>query len=137
MRGPVRVADLRRRAWLGLLVALTAATVVRATAADDEFIPPEQAFTYTAAASDGRFTVRWKVADGYYLYRKRLGIESDDAATTSAMDAQIAALPIPDRINGLGAVIVRGHWGLVRPREQRGETTRERRRLDSQGNRAI
>lgn len=61
----------------------------------------------------------------------------DDAATASALDAQIAALPIPDRINGLGAVVVRGHWALMRQTEQEGNALRARRLLDWQGKRAI
>ena len=61
----------------------------------------------------------------------------DNAATASAIDAQIAALPIPDRINGLGAVVVRGRWALMRQTEQEGNAPRARRLLDWQGKRAI
>jgi thioredoxin:protein disulfide reductase len=61
-----------RSIWL-LLAALLLAP--RAFAAED-FIAPEQAFRYTTEASGDRVTIRWKVAKGYYLYRKRLGVES-------------------------------------------------------------
>ena len=69
-----------RRFANGLLAAacLLAAALLftpRAFAADD-FIAPEQAFRYTTEASGDRVTIRWKVAKGYYLYRKRLGVES-------------------------------------------------------------
>ncbi|MCP5466155.1 MAG: protein-disulfide reductase DsbD [Sinobacteraceae bacterium] len=42
----------------------------------EDFIPPEQAFRYNTEVRDGVVTVRWTVADGYYLYRNRLGFES-------------------------------------------------------------
>ena len=61
-------------AWL-LLAALLLPLAPRAFAAED-FIPPEQAFRYTTEAGGDRVTIRWKVAKGYYLYRKRLGVES-------------------------------------------------------------
>jgi len=60
-------------AWL-LLAALVLFTS-RAFAAED-FIAPEQAFRYTTTASAETITIRWQVAPGYYLYRKRLGVES-------------------------------------------------------------
>ena len=41
------------------------------------------------------------------------------------------------RINGLGAVVVRGHWALMRQTEQEGNALRARRLLDWQGKRAI
>ncbi len=79
----MRVADARWVGWL-LLIANLASSALAAppVAAQDEFIPPEQAFKYTVAYDGARVTVRWNVTQGYYLYRKRLGIESEDAAAT-------------------------------------------------------
>ena len=68
---PARLPWPVAAAWL--LAALLVAP--RAFAAED-FIAPEQAFRYTTEASGDRVTIRWKVAKGYYLYRKRLGVES-------------------------------------------------------------
>jgi len=41
---------------------------------EDEFLPPEQAFTYTATATEKEVTVEWNATKGYYLYRKRMGL---------------------------------------------------------------
>ncbi len=41
---------------------------------EDEFLPPEQAFTYTASADPTQVTVEWKATPGYYLYKKRMGL---------------------------------------------------------------
>jgi thiol:disulfide interchange protein DsbD len=56
-----------------LLVCASAAP----TAADEEFLLPEQAFQVTAAA-DGADAVRarWTIADGYYLYKSKFRFTS-------------------------------------------------------------
>ncbi len=62
-----------RMLTLLLLVCASAAP----TAADEEFLLPEQAFQVTAAA-DGADTVRarWTIADGYYLYKSKFRFTS-------------------------------------------------------------
>jgi thiol:disulfide interchange protein DsbD len=63
--------------WLAAALLLAVLLLApRAFAAEPDFIPPEQAFRYTTEADGERVTIRWTVAKGYYLYRKRLGIES-------------------------------------------------------------
>ncbi len=47
-----------------------------AQGAGQDFLPPQQAFRYTLAAEPGAIVVRWTVEPGYYLYRKRLGVET-------------------------------------------------------------
>ena len=61
-----------------LAACLFAAALLWAPSAPaaDDFIAPEQAFRYTTEATDSLVTIRWTVAKGYYLYRKRLGVES-------------------------------------------------------------
>ena len=71
----------RRAAALGLAAALLLLALATPARAED-FLPPEQAFRYTTEMRDGVVTVRWKVARGYYLYRKRLGFESRAAWAT-------------------------------------------------------
>ena len=44
--------------------------------AEDDFLPPRQAFKPAATMEDGRLIVRYEVAPGYYLYRDRIGFES-------------------------------------------------------------
>ncbi len=64
---------LIRLLTLLLLVCASAAP----TAADEEFLLPEQAFQVTAAA-DGADAVRarWTIADGYYLYKSKFRFTS-------------------------------------------------------------
>ncbi|MFA7618450.1 MAG: protein-disulfide reductase DsbD [Thiohalomonadaceae bacterium] len=49
-------------------------------AAEEDLLPPDQAFRFTARALDAD-TVRaeWSVADGYYLYRNKLRFTTDTA----------------------------------------------------------
>jgi thiol:disulfide interchange protein DsbD len=44
--------------------------------AADDFLPAKLAFKPTVEVADGMLVVRYEVADGYYLYRDRLGFES-------------------------------------------------------------
>jgi len=56
-----------------LLVCASAAP----TAADEEFLLPEQAFQVTAAADGaGAVRARWTIADGYYLYKSKFRFTS-------------------------------------------------------------
>src|ERR1041384_5283264 len=59
-----------------LLLLLTAA--LPAAAQDDEFLQPEAPFKYPLSADEKTVTIEWTATKGYYLYKKRFGI---DAAT--------------------------------------------------------
>ncbi|WP_321927803.1 protein-disulfide reductase DsbD [Paraburkholderia guartelaensis] len=52
-----------------LLPMLLSASLARA--ADDDFLPPDQAFTFSASEAPGMVDVHFKIADGYYMYRER------------------------------------------------------------------
>jgi thiol:disulfide interchange protein DsbD len=60
--------------WLALL-ALPWLAFATAGAAED-FLPPQQAYKYTARVAQGDLVVRLDIAPGYYLYRDRLALES-------------------------------------------------------------
>ncbi|HEY1070522.1 MAG TPA: protein-disulfide reductase DsbD domain-containing protein, partial [Thermomonas sp.] len=85
---------LRLRRWLaaqaliaGLLAALPAA------AADVELPPVDQVFVLSAqATARDRIEVRWKIADGYYLYRHRTSVK-----TSAAFANPTLALPAGDK----------------------------------------
>ncbi len=47
-----------------------------ALAADEQILPPEQAFKYQAVAGPEAIELRWDIAEGYYMYRGRMGYES-------------------------------------------------------------
>ncbi|PLT20295.1 MULTISPECIES: protein-disulfide reductase DsbD [Ralstonia] len=69
--------------WLVLLV-LVALLRVPAHAADD-FLPPEQAFRFSATQVDGQTVeVRFGIADGYYMYRERFAVGAEPATVTLA-----------------------------------------------------
>lgn len=69
--------------WLVLLV-LVALLRVPAHAADD-FLPPEQAFRFSATQVDGQTVeVRFGIADGYYMYRERFAVGAQPATVTLA-----------------------------------------------------
>lgn len=52
--------------------------MVGALQAKDEFLAPEQAYQYATRVEGDRVIVTWRIEDGYYLYRKRMGIASPE-----------------------------------------------------------
>ncbi|WP_407353954.1 protein-disulfide reductase DsbD [Luteimonas sp. R10] len=70
----------RRRAAAALLCLSGLFATAPAAAADvDDLLPVEQAFALTATApTRERIELHWKIADGYYLYRHRFGVERLD-----------------------------------------------------------
>ena len=53
------------------------------TLAEQDFLPPEQAFAIqpskvVTSADGNRVIVSWKIADGYYVYRDKVSFTSDD-----------------------------------------------------------
>ncbi|KHK54190.1 thiol:disulfide interchange protein [Ralstonia sp. A12] len=77
---------LPMRRVLQLLMLLVAAAMLRAPAhAADDFLPPEQAFRFSATQVDGQTVeVKFGIADGYYMYRERIAVAADPATATFA-----------------------------------------------------
>jgi thioredoxin:protein disulfide reductase len=69
----------RKLQWLtGLLLTMLA--LVAAAYAEDDFLPPEQAFRVSAQTANAHtIIVNFQIADGYYLYRERLGFKAEGA----------------------------------------------------------
>jgi thiol:disulfide interchange protein DsbD len=70
------------RAWRLPVLLAACALAAPATAAIDEadLLPVDQAFVLTAQASaPDAITLRWRIADGYYLYRHRTSAQADAA----------------------------------------------------------
>lgn len=59
-----------------------------ARAADDDFLPPDQAFTFSASEAPGMVDVHFKIADGYYMYRERFAFATRNG-TAQLGEAQI------------------------------------------------
>jgi thiol:disulfide interchange protein DsbD len=57
-----------------LVAALVLALSSIRAVANDDFLPPEQAYKYSARIENDRLIVTWKIEKGYYLYRNKLGI---------------------------------------------------------------
>lgn len=76
--------SVRRVLQLLTLLVLMAMLRVPAHAADD-FLPPEQAFRFSAAQLDGQtIEVKFGIADGYYMYRERFALAADPNTVTLA-----------------------------------------------------
>jgi thiol:disulfide interchange protein DsbD len=67
---------------LALLPALLFLGTPAHAIGEDEYLEPEQAFQYTASADENTLTVEWRAAKGYYLYKKRMGLEAATAGVT-------------------------------------------------------
>ena len=67
--------------YCGVFIGLAGAGLSPALA--DDFLPPEQAFAFSAKRIDER-TVRlhWDIAPGYHLYRDRITVQADTSAAT-------------------------------------------------------
>ena len=44
--------------------------------AKDDFLPPEQAYKYSARVEGDQLIVSWKIEKGYYLYKKKMAVAS-------------------------------------------------------------
>jgi thiol:disulfide interchange protein DsbD len=56
---------------------------------ENDFLPPDVAFRVGAKVEDNVFKVRWTIADGYYLYRRKIEIKGESP------DLMIAAPDLP------------------------------------------
>ena len=74
------------RRVLQLLMLLVAVLMLRVPVhAADDFLPPEQAFRFSAKQLDGQTVeVKFAIADGYYMYRERLAVAAESATVTFA-----------------------------------------------------
>jgi thiol:disulfide interchange protein DsbD len=68
--------------WFSLMACGPLLVAAAPAFGQDEFLPPEQAFTYTASADSTQVTVEWKATPGYYLYKKRMGLAAATAGVT-------------------------------------------------------
>ncbi|TWI06092.1 thiol:disulfide interchange protein DsbD [Luteimonas cucumeris] len=75
--------------WLRGLAALALFLSVIAPASaidEDDLLPVDEAFVLTASApARDRIELQWKIADGYYLYRHRIGVQPDAGFASQAL----------------------------------------------------
>lgn len=69
---------LRARVETALLAVLIlgCAALAPVASAKDEFLPPEQAYRYSARVAGDQLIVSWQIEKGYYLYKKKMGVAS-------------------------------------------------------------
>jgi len=68
------------RLWRGLCAALLMLAPLFAHAVSpDDLLPPDKAFAASVEQTGQQLTVRFKIADGYYLYRDRMSFTSQPA----------------------------------------------------------
>lgn len=62
------------------ILTLFAMLVSAVSRAEDDFLPPEQAFRFSAKMVDAKTAeVSYKIADGYYMYRERFAFTAEGA----------------------------------------------------------
>jgi thiol:disulfide interchange protein DsbD len=73
--------------WLAAAVAwlaLAQPALLQSAWAKDDFLAPQDAYRYTIDAEGDRIVVHWKVAKGYYLYKKKMAVASTMATVQLA-----------------------------------------------------
>ena len=79
--------------WLTALLALLLLAPTAQALDEADLLPIDEAFALSAKASErGRIELHWRIAEGYYLYRHRMGAEVASAGFSAS------ALELPDGI---------------------------------------
>lgn len=76
--------------WLALMLALVLTVFARPAAAltEDDFLPPEQAFVFSAAMADpATLVLNYRIAPEYYMYRERFGLSASPAQAATLGEA--------------------------------------------------
>ena len=81
---------------------------------EDEFLPPEQAFKYTASADESQVTIEWQATKGYYLYKKRMGLSAATPGVTVGESVYPKGEVHKDEYFGEQEVF-RGHFKVTAP----------------------
>jgi len=71
--------------WLFACALLVVAAILPAHAAEDDYLPPEQAFRFSARPHDAKSVeVTFAIAPGYYLYREQFKFQASGATLGTA-----------------------------------------------------
>ncbi|MBS0396103.1 MAG: protein-disulfide reductase DsbD, partial [Proteobacteria bacterium] len=96
----LRSLPLRLVGALFALVAGLGAAAASRAAAEDDFLPVEQAFEYAVTRESGALVVSYNIREGYYLYRKRIGFATDTPGVTLGTIGYPKGLPHHDEYFG-------------------------------------
>lgn len=78
----------RRLSWI-VVTAIMFISMVSAHAAD--VLEPDAAFQLSAHAEAGQIRLRWKIAEGHYLYRSRVSVQPGEARGVSFNSLEMPA----------------------------------------------
>lgn len=76
-----RAAPLRALVLLCLALAWLLSSMP--ARADEDFLPPDQAFAFSSKEVPGAIEIHYRIADGYYMYRERFDVALAPGATAS------------------------------------------------------
>jgi len=99
---------------LRTILLLLAALGPQIAAAEPQLLRAEQAFAYTAEAAGDELVLRWRVADGYYMYQERFGFRSLDPAAELGEPELPPGIPYEDEFFG-ASTIHRGNFEIRIP----------------------
>ncbi|WP_342316111.1 protein-disulfide reductase DsbD [Lysobacter sp. FW306-1B-D06B] len=92
MTDPIRTRAARLLSFLLPLALAIGAPAAQAAIGPDDLLPVDDAFALRAEApTPDRIEIRWRIADGYYLYKHRIAVQAD-----AAFAAQPLQLPKGD-----------------------------------------
>lgn len=77
---------MRALLFLLSLVATIAHGALPSLSSDDPFLPVEQAFPFGARQQQHNLNLNWAIAEGYYLYRDRILIETSDGVIIGELE---------------------------------------------------
>ena len=103
-----------KKNMLRTILLLLAALGPHAAAAEPQLLRAEQAFAYTAQAAGDELVLRWRVADGYYMYQERFGFRSLDPAVELGEPELPPGIPYEDEFFG-ASTIHRGNFEIRIP----------------------
>ncbi len=100
---PTRAAHAAGSADVDAVVSQT-----HAPKSGDDFLPPEQAFIFSASAdSPERVRLNWVIAPGYYLYRDRIKVASE--AGNAGVGARLSFRKARSRTTSISA----SRWSIT------------------------
>lgn len=99
----------------------------------DAFLMPDEAFVFSAEATDADTVVlRWRIADGYYLYRARLAVNLlDEGAGVGLGDPVFPQGKVKDDEYFGRTEVYYGDLVVILPVNRNGDGTAKRLRLET------
>lgn len=111
---------MKRHAHIARMLLPILAFPVFCGAQDADPLPPQDAFRYVVTDTGEAFEIDWAIEDGYYLYRNKVGVESNTAAIRLGAPLLPEGLEHEDEFFGKQQVY-RGHFYMTVPYQVDGQ----------------